>query len=53
MKTVRLCRTEKRVFGPNINPNSKLGGFISVLISPTPKCRFFDPTFMCDCLLVK
>ena len=26
---------------PTINPNSKLGGFISVLINPTPKCRFF------------
>ena len=34
------------------NPNPKLGGLISVLINPIPKRRFFDPTFMCDCLLV-
>ena len=37
---------------PNINPNSKLCGFISILINPTPKRRFFDQTFMCHCLLV-
>ena len=53
MKIVWRCRTEKRVFGPIINPNSKLSWFISVLINPAPKCQFFDPTFMCDCLLVK
>ena len=51
-KIVRRCHTEKRVFGPTINPNSKLCEFISVLINPTPKCRFFDPTVRCDCLLL-
>ena len=45
-KIVRRCHTEKRVFGPTINPNSKEGAFISVLINSTPKCRFFDPTLM-------
>ena len=36
----------------SINPNSKLGGFIIVLINVTSKRRFFDPTFMSDYLLV-
>ena len=52
-KIVQRCQNEKHVFGLTINPNSNLGGFVSVLINPTPKCRFFDPTFMCDCLLVE
>ena len=35
MKIIRRCHTEKRIFGPAINPNSKLGGFISAKgISP-------------------
>ena len=51
LKIVWRCHTEERVFYPTINPDSKLGGFISVLINPTSKRRFFDPTFMCDCLL--
>ena len=37
VKIVRRCRTEKRVFGPTIDPNSKLGGFISILINLTAK----------------
>ena len=37
----------------NINPNSNIGGFISVLVNLSPKRRFFDSTFMCDCLLVE
>ena len=53
VKIVRRCHTEKRVFGPTINLNSKLGWFISILINPTPKYRFCDPAFMCDCLLVE
>ena len=36
-KIVQRCHTEKRVLGLTINPNSKLGGFVSVLINPTPK----------------
>ena len=52
-KIVRRCHTEKRVFDPTINPNSKLGRFISVLINPTPKRRFFDATFMSDYLFVE
>ena len=34
MKIVWRCHTEKRVFGSTINSNSKLGGFISVLMNP-------------------
>ena len=52
VKIVRRCHTDKHVFGPTINLNSKLGRFISILINLTPKHQFFDPTFMCDCLLV-
>ena len=40
VKIVWRCHTEKRVFGPTINLNSKLGGFISILINYTPKRQF-------------
>ena len=40
-------------FLPTINPNSKVGAFVSILINPTYKRWFFDPIFMSGCLLVK
>ena len=39
-KIVRAVTLRNVRLALNINPNSKLGGLISVLINPTPKRRF-------------